>query len=57
MFFSQVKGDHLQYRYRIIKKLGSGSFGSVVLAEDFATSYSDPNRQVAVKIMHNDSSS
>ncbi|XP_078486005.1 dual specificity tyrosine-phosphorylation-regulated kinase 2-like [Ciona intestinalis] len=51
-----VIGDHIDFRYEVIKKLGSGSFGTVIHACDHAVKLDDPHRMVAIKIMHNDSS-
>lgn len=49
--YKVVPGDHIGYRYEIIKFLGSGTFGAVVLARD----WSQPmTRNVALKIMHYD---
>ena len=52
----QVQGDHLEYRYEILEKLGRGSYGIVVQARDHALPQDNPQHLVAVKIMHNDSS-
>jgi len=45
--FSWQKGSLLDSRYRIVKLLGDGTFGRVLLAEDLM----DKNRQVAVKVI------
>ena len=52
--FTQVVGDHLAYRYEILKYLGRGSFGEVVQALDHAVPEQHQYSQVAIKIMHND---
>lgn len=45
--------DHIDYRYEIIKTLGTGSFGSVVLCIDHKYASETRNRKVAVKIIKN----
>ncbi|CAK0890170.1 unnamed protein product [Prorocentrum cordatum] len=45
--FSWQRGSLLDSRYRIVKLLGDGTFGRVLLAEDLR----DRNRQVAVKVI------
>jgi len=44
-----VKGDHMSYRYEVMKGLGKGSFGDVVKAHDHKT-----NTDVALKIIRNE---
>jgi dual specificity tyrosine-phosphorylation-regulated kinase 2/3/4 len=44
-----VKGDHINYRYEVIKGLGKGSFGDVVKTFDHKT-----KKHVAVKIIRNE---
>mmetsp|Transcript_18184 Transcript_18184/g.13229 ORF Transcript_18184/g.13229 Transcript_18184/m.13229 type:complete len:92 (+) Transcript_18184:141-416(+) len=41
-------GDHLQYRYEIIKRLGKGAFGVVIKCFDHKT-----KEHVALKILKN----
>ncbi|OMJ90504.1 hypothetical protein SteCoe_7091 [Stentor coeruleus] len=43
-----VAGDHIAYRYEIIKMLGKGNFGQVVLCEDHKK-----NEKVALKVVRN----
>lgn len=45
--------DHIDYRYEIVKTLGTGSFGSVVLCVDHKYASETRNRKVAVKIIKN----
>lgn len=45
-------GDHINYRYEICSTLGTGSFGTVVMARDHRVVA--PPRYVAVKIIKND---
>lgn len=45
--------DHIDYRYEIVKTLGTGSFGSVVLCVDHKYASEFRNRKVAVKIIKN----
>jgi dual specificity tyrosine-phosphorylation-regulated kinase 2/3/4 len=45
-----VPGDHVNYRYEILKILGTGSFGQVVEAIDHKT-----GSHVAIKIIKNKS--
>lgn len=45
--------DHIDYRYEIIKTLGNGSFGSVVLCVDHKYANEKRVRKVAVKIIKN----
>lgn len=45
--------DHIDYRYEIVKTLGSGSFGSVVLCVDHKYATEAKTRKVAVKIIKN----
>ncbi|KAG7910473.1 hypothetical protein KL907_001364 [Ogataea polymorpha] len=42
-------GDHINYRYEIMAKLGKGSFGSVICAKDHKT-----QQLVAIKIVKNE---
>ncbi|KAG7841556.1 hypothetical protein KL942_001435 [Ogataea angusta] len=42
-------GDHINYRYEILAKLGKGSFGSVICAKDHKT-----QQLVAIKIVKNE---
>ncbi|KAG7799184.1 hypothetical protein KL929_001261 [Ogataea haglerorum] len=44
-----VAGDHINYRYEILAKLGKGSFGSVICAKDHKT-----QQLVAIKIVKNE---
>ena len=46
-----VEGDHLDYRYEILKNINAGVYGSVVKALDHKY-----NLTVAVKVMHNHTS-
>jgi len=50
-----IVGDHLEFRYEIIKVLGHGSYGRVVLARDHARPVTDKYQEVAIKILHNES--
>ncbi|OMJ91814.1 hypothetical protein SteCoe_5602 [Stentor coeruleus] len=43
-----VAGDHIAFRYEIVKMLGKGNFGQVVLCEDHKR-----NEKVALKIVRN----
>jgi dual specificity tyrosine-phosphorylation-regulated kinase 2/3/4 len=43
-----IAGDHIAYRYEIIKMLGKGNFGQVVLCEDHKR-----HEKVALKIVRN----
>ncbi|WPK23093.1 hypothetical protein PUMCH_000318 [Australozyma saopauloensis] len=45
--------DHIDYRYEIIKTLGTGSFGSVVLCIDHKYASETKIRKVAIKIIKN----
>lgn len=42
-------GDHLQYRFRVLSKLGSGAFGSVLACNDYKS-----DKKCAVKIVKNE---
>ncbi|MES1911271.1 MAG: hypothetical protein MHM6MM_003727 [Cercozoa sp. M6MM] len=42
------RGDHISYRYELLKTLGKGAFGRVLLARDHAT-----GNNVALKIIRN----
>lgn len=46
--YNVVTGDHIAYRYEIVKVLGSGSFGQVLLAVDHKT-----GKECAVKVIRN----
>jgi Protein kinase domain len=46
--YNIILGDHIAYRYEIIKILGSGSFGQVILAKDQKT-----NQECAIKVIRN----
>lgn len=45
--------DHIEYRYEIVRTLGTGSFGNVVLCRDHKYSAHGQLRSVAVKIIKN----
>ncbi|ODQ82952.1 hypothetical protein BABINDRAFT_30143 [Babjeviella inositovora NRRL Y-12698] len=45
------QGDHIDYRYEILGKLGMGSFGNVLRCRDHA---SRPGAMVALKVIKND---
>lgn len=47
------KHDHVEYRYEVERKLGSGSFGEVFLCIDHKHSAPHSPRRVAVKIIKN----
>lgn len=49
-----VPHDHVEYRYEIIKVLGTGSFGNVVLCTDHKYSDQDKKRKVAIKLIRNE---
>lgn len=46
--------DHIEYRYEIVRVLGTGSFGNVVLCADHKFHYSGNPARVAVKIIKNE---
>ena len=46
--YNIILGDHIAYRYEVIKILGSGSFGQVILAKDHKK-----NQECAIKIIRN----
>lgn len=45
-----VEGDHINYRFEVLKMLGNGSFGNVIMSKDHKYS----SRLVATKIIKND---
>lgn len=45
--------DHIDYRYEIIKTLGTGSFGSVILCIDHKYGNKSKARKVALKVIKN----
>ena len=47
-YYNIVLGDHINYRYEIIKILGKGSFAQVVQARDHMK-----KREIALKITRN----
>jgi len=47
--YRSVKGDHIAYRYEVLRGLGKGSFGDVLRCMDHKT-----GRQVACKIIRNE---
>jgi len=47
-------GDHIAYRYEVLKILGSGSYGRVIFARDHSRHSDDVNHEVALKILHNE---
>lgn len=47
--FKVIEGDHIAYRYEVLKELGRGAFGQVIKCFDHKT-----NQQVAVKLNRND---
>nr|XP_039267506.1 dual specificity tyrosine-phosphorylation-regulated kinase 4-like [Styela clava] len=49
--YKVVIGDHIGYRYEILKYVDAGTFGAVVLARDWSNPIA---RDVALKIMHLD---
>lgn len=46
--------DHIEFRYEIIRALGTGSFGNVVLCTDHKYSNQNRKRLVAIKIIKNE---
>lgn len=46
--------DHIEYRYEILRVLGTGSFGNVVLCADHKFEVSGTYRKVAIKIIKNE---
>lgn len=48
------KNAHIEYRYEILKTLGTGSFGNVVLCVDHKYSNPVKQRKVAIKIIKNE---
>lgn len=46
--------DQIEYRYEILRVLGTGSFGNVVLCADHKYSNSSVKRHVAIKIIKNE---
>lgn len=46
--------DHIEYRYEIMRVLGTGSFGNVVLCTDHKYDCSGNGRKVAIKIIKNE---
>jgi len=46
--YKVVMGDHIAYRYEVVDKLGSGSFGQVLRCHDYKT-----NADVALKLVRN----
>ena len=47
-YYNAVPGDHLYYRYEVIKVLGKGSFAQVLSCIDHKT-----DKKVAIKITRN----
>lgn len=45
--------DHIDYRYEVIKTLGTGSFGSVLLCIDHKYGRGSKRRKVALKVIKN----
>lgn len=48
------KNSHIEYRYEILKTLGTGSFGNVILCIDHKHSSPEKQRKVAIKIIKNE---
>lgn len=48
------QGDHIEYRYEILRILGTGSFGNVVLCADRKYQNHVDSRKVAIKIIKNE---
>lgn len=46
--------DHIEYRYEILRVLGTGSFGNVVLCVDHKYTTDTKTRKVAIKIIKNE---
>lgn len=46
--------DHIEYRYEIVRVLGTGSFGNVVHCKDHKYSHGPNRRNVAIKLIKNE---